>query len=478
MDGGRGSLPRMGNRPTTPISRRALLAGSALTLVGCTPPPAPQSPSPTPSDSASASPSPTPSPTPPAGVGPFNLTVPSTVRVAWVQGPFGLSIVDGATRQLESTHTGVRVLTTALTDLQAELDDEEQGVPDLLHNSGEGKLLLAEIADRLHPLDDLLEAKNLDGDVIRQTLFTDALTAMQADGRTLTIPYVLLVRGLWYSASGFNKLGLTPPTTWEELHHSASSPGQAGRPLFAWDEDTVPDFLDMVITCAIKEGGHEVRVGLDNLAPEAWRHPAVGKVLDEVARLVGTPLLAEAQGATSLWASGQGPLLMPASARIVRTTKGVRKAGFSPAVAPVPTISTQPTLPAATIHSSVDEGFIVPKAARNVAGGMEMLRMMLSREVASEFSRVNDVPTVVRKTTTASKSAPLASQARLLANAGRNVINWRFLDHYGLTKPAAAAMADFLRGTSDVAGLQGTLQRLCDDVRNDPTIEKYEVEAP
>lgn len=452
-----------------PVPRRSLFAGSAaLALAACT-----STPEPTPSPDT-ASPTPSASPT----TGAFGLHVPSTITATVHTGPLGGSVLDPAARRLMADNPGVDVAVTAARSIRDDVGPTlTTSPPDLVNNAGDEQLALGEVADHLLDLEDLLEAENLDGDTIRDTLYTGALSPGVVDGRQVAMQYTLIVHGLWYSETAFSERGWAPPQHWDEVQELAELAAEEDRYLLAWDETQVIDFLTMVLTSSVKEAGHDLRRGLDNLEPDAWHHPALERVLDELRVLVNAgQIVEELIGSQRKWGADTGALLCPAGATILRATTATRRSGFLPTVAPVPTLTSAPTLPAAAIKAAAEESFFVPAAAENPAGAMELLRTMLSRDVAAEFSQANELPTVVRGAASTSDSHALNTQTRLLADAGEHVFNWRFLHYYGLALDASAAMAEFLRGNLTRSGFIETMQSACDDVREDPGILKYEVE--
>ena len=170
-------------------------------------------------------------------------------------------------------------------------------------------------------------------------------------------------------------------------------------------------------------------------------------------------------------------LFYPSGSWIAREMADRTAEGFEMTVAPVPTSTAAPTLPIAAVHAQPTEQFVVPKDADNPAGALELLRIMLSRQVAEEFSRTNLVPTVVRGSVpTDHESTALAAQTRLLADAGEDVFSWRFISHYGLTDEYNRLWADFLRGDLSAALLAERLQGLADGLREDPHVRRYTVD--
>ena len=50
------------------------------------------------------------------------------------------------------------------------------------------------------------------------------------------------------------------------------------------------------------------------------------------------------------------------------------------------------------LRSAAGEPFIVPSQGKNVAGGKELLRIMLSKEAATNFAKTKLAPTIVKGT--------------------------------------------------------------------------------
>lgn len=457
------------------IPRRTLLGGTAaLALTACDPGENPTDPPPSPTESTSpgASPSPT------ATYGPFGLRESSEIRATVVPRSGGDTAVEAAGDLLKTRVQGLDVQVSKAEDVKQEIGPTlAKEPPDLIHNGGDHPLALGEIGDDLLALEELLGAEAEGGTEIRDTLYSSALPPGRVDDKQLAIPYALVVHGLWYSEAAFAEHGWAVPATWDATVELAEAVEKEERHLFSWDDTTVLSVLDLAITSAVKEAGHELRRALDNLADGAWSHPAVEATFEQLRLLVTEQHFVEVDhGAKQRWAVNSGPVLFCGGAHVINATRSTMQSDFLPTVAPVPTLTAAPTLPIQAIRAAADESFVVPKKAKNTAGGLEMLRTMLSREVAAQYSAKTGMPTVVRGATAQSESPELATQTRLLAGAGEHVVDWRFLRHYGLGEDAGTAMSEFLRGTLNTPALITRLQALTDAVRNDPRVKRYTAE--
>lgn len=468
----------------TEIRRRHLLAAAAVApLAGCVTPPTPApEPSPgvgTPSvHPTSTAPEPEPTPT-----HPFGFEAPSRLRAVVFDGAFGVEYVQRAAAMLERDNDGAHVTVTASSAIAQDVEASFTAgstPPDLIDNSGADRLTIAELADELLDLTDVVEATNIEGELIRDTLFGGVLKAGTFDGRLLGLNYALSVYGLWHSASHFAAQGWTVPTAWDDLIALGEQARALGQFLFVWGDEAADYYAELAMASAIKEGGHEVRRALDSLAPDAWSHPAVAGVLEALEECVRRGYVYHGGGyleAQAEWSMGRKALFYPSGSWIAKEMADRTAEGFEMTITPVPTLTAAPTLPLTAVHSQPTEQFVVPKNAANPAGGKELLRIMLSREVAAEFARENLVPTVVRSSVPADlESTALTAQARLLSEAGDDVFSWRFVSHYGLSADYQAAWASFLRGELGSAQLAQQLQALSDAVREDPAVEKYPVD--
>lgn len=454
------------------LTRRWLLGSlaTAATLTAC----GSRTPSPT---APEQEPSPSPSPSLDT---PFGMTASSRVEVAIFDGGYGADFADYVAHAMQDRLAGVTVGVTALDRMDVlELSERP---PDVVNNSGAGSLPVSTIMDQLEALDDLLQAPNLEGIPIRDTLHGAALAPGTFDGTLVAINYVLTVYALWYSASLFESRGWSLPTTWDGLLELGDLAKAEGRYLFAWSPEVAAYYLELVISSAIKEGGDEVRIALDSLTEGAWSHPAVVRALAALEECVQRGHLQPADQATgrlaaqATWSLEGRSLLYPSGAWIEHEMLEQTAEGFRMTCGPVPTPTSSPTMPPAAIHATAAEPFVVPKAAGNVPGGKEFLRTMLSHDAAAHFAMTNLVPTVVKNTVpTDAGATSLGAQTRLLADAGEYVFSWRFVSHYGLEESFGQAMTRFLSGELTTSGLVTELQRLTDEVRTNPEIELYPV---
>lgn len=450
-----------------PLRRRTLLSlMAAAPLAACTTQRQPSAP-PT---------SPTPTPT----SWPSKSGSVLTVEAAVFDGAFGTSYVEKAGALLTTQHPEVSVRVSPVVNVAERLGPrfaQGQTPPDLIDNSGTDVLAVSQMVDDFLTLDDVTTAANSAGEKIADSLYANALAPGMVNGKLIAIHYALAVYGLWYSASRFASEGWAVPTAWDEMLALGEKARSLDSFLFVWGDGAAHYFQELAISSAIKEGGDEVRIGLDNLDAGGWGHPAVSQVLAAMEEAVkagfflhGGPYLT----AQAAWSQDRKALFYPSGSWIAHEMADRTAEGFEMTAAPVPTLTSSPKLPISAIHSTPTEPFLVPAKAANPDGGKALLRAMLEPSVAQEFARTNLMPTVVRNSVpTDLQSSALTSQTRLLADAGDHVFTWRFGDYYGLTAQQGQLWGRFLSGQLTAMSLAQQLQALSDKVRSDPSVERY-----
>lgn len=416
---------------------------------------------------------------------PFGLADGSTVDAVIFNGGYGYDYVQKAADIVQQKHQGVSVKVSPSTQIAQQLQPRFVGgnPPDLVDNSGAGSIGFNTILDQLTPLDDVLAANNLEGQPISSTLYDGVKNPGTYDGKFLALNYVLTIYAVWYSQSLFDENGWTPPKTWDEAKDLGAKAKAKGKALFVWGKEAATYYSTLAMNSAIKEGGAEVRLALENLDPKCWSQPAVQQVFtalhDCVAAGYFVPGGAGTQftAAQAQWSNDQAALLYPSGSWIENEMKKATKDNFKMTGVPEMTVTSSPKLPYESLRSAAGEPFIVPKAGKNVAGAKEILRTMLSKEAATNFSKTKLAPTIVKGLVPADGfgSTALVSQSKMLDGAGKNLFDYKFVTLYGINKEQLVVWNSFLSGGTDVAGLTSGLQAITDRVANDPSVKKQKV---
>ena len=425
----------------------------------------------------------------PGGVGsdknPFGVPDNSTVDAVIFNGGYGIDYVKFAADVLSKNLTTVKVTVAPSTNIAQELQPRfvAGDPPDLIDNSGAKAIGINTIIDQLEDLNSVIEAKNLEGTVIKDTLFAGVTKPGTFGGKFAVLNYALTVYAIWYSASLFDQNGWTPPKTWDEAMDLGAKAKAKGKYLFVWGKEAATYYQTLAISSAIKEGGDEVRLALENLKPNGWSMPAIQSVFTAMKKIIDAGYFKPGGSGTQFtaaqaqWTNDEDAILYPSGSWIENEMKKQTKDGFKMTGAAEPTVTSGSKMPYEALHSTAGEPFVVPSKGKNVAGGKELLRVMLSKDAATNFTKTLLAPTIVKGTVPADGfgSTALVSQAKLLEAAGSNIFSWIFVDYYGMNQDMLVPWNSFLDGKMDVATLTKTLQQITDKVANDSSVKKIDI---
>ncbi|MGA4670945.1 N-acetylglucosamine/diacetylchitobiose ABC transporter substrate-binding protein [Propionibacteriaceae bacterium Y1923] len=417
---------------------------------------------------------------------PFGLAGGTSVEAVIFDGGYSTDYVDFAAAEMKKKFPDVKVEVKPSTQIAQELQPRFVGgnPPDLIDNSGAGFIGFGSIIDQLETLDDLLDSNSYEGVPIKDTIFEGVKVPGTYDGKFAVLNYVLSVYGMWYSASLFEENGWTAPKTYEEAIDLGAKAKEKGKFLMLWGKEAATYYQTSAMISAIKEGGDEVRLALENLEDNAWSHPAVQGVFTALETIVKNGYMKPGGNGTQFtaaqaqWSNAQEALIYPSGAWIENEMKSQTKEGFQMTGMPELVLSDSPALGYESLRAEAGEGFIVPSQAKNRAGGKEVLRAMLSKEAATNFAKTRLAPTIVKDTIPEDGfgSSALQSQSKMLSDAGSNTFGIRFVTYYGLNKEQLVVWNSFLAGDADAKALTSELQKISDRVKNDSSIKKITVE--
>ncbi len=416
---------------------------------------------------------------------PFGVKSDSKVDAVIFDGGYGTDYVKFAGKQVEKKRDGVSVKVHASNNIKQELQPRFTGgtPPDLIDNSGANKIGINSILKEIDSLDDLLEAQNYEGKKIKDTLYPGATKPGTYNGKFKVLNYALEVFGLWYSKTLFDKYDWEPPKTWDDVLALGKKAKSKNKYLFVWGKEAADYYLTLAIGSAIKESGDDVRLALENLKPNSWSKPAVQDVFKMMHTCVKKGYFKPGGAGTQFtkaqaqWSKDQDAILYASGSWIENEMKKETAKNFQMTGVPTPALSNSPKMGMKALHSKPDEHYVVPSKGENSAGGKELLRAMLSKDAAQNFSKKILASTVVKGLIPDDGfgSTALVSQKKMLDAAGDNVFDWNFRDLYGMGSDDITIWNSFLSGKMDVAELTKKLQKLTDKVRKDPDVKVHKV---
>jgi N-acetylglucosamine transport system substrate-binding protein len=356
--------------------------------------------------------------------------------------------------------------------------------PDVLDDSGAQKIEYATlVAERqLADLTPLLDAPSIDDPAVkvRDTLLPGVVEQGTFDGKFQILNYVYAAYPMWYSKPLFEKNGWQAPTTLDEMLALCERIKAAGIPPWTYGGVNAGDYvMDLLLGMAVKQSGNDVLTKIDNLEPNAWSQDVVvagAQAVEEMVRkgyfMPGSEGLKHTE-AQQAWAEGKAAFYVSGS-WLENEMKDIAPPGFTMTAAPVPRLDNGAKLPLAALRTLPTEAFVVPAKAKNVNGGLEYLRLMLSKEGASKFGELTASVAGVKDVAITDPTPGLASVSALLDAAGENVFRWQFNTWYSpFNKLMKTEMTNLLAGRVDAKGYLARMQAESDRIAADAKIPKY-----
>jgi N-acetylglucosamine transport system substrate-binding protein len=357
--------------------------------------------------------------------------------------------------------------------------------PDVVNNSGAGQIDFNGLVSQgaLADLGELLAAPSLDtpGKTVKDTLLPGAVDVGSYDGKFLVLNYTYSVYGIWYSTKLFTEKGWQYPKTWDD--HIALCKQIKAAGIAPWTYAGVhPRYMSWpLLSTAIKFGGLDVARNIDNLEPNAWKSDAMKTAADAWYQIVkdgyilgGSPGLDHKQSQTA-WCQGKAAMISCGS-WLESEQKAVTPEGFNMSVAPTPSLGSGDKLPFEAIRGTAGEPFMVPAKAKNLAGGLEYFRVMLSKKGAQDFTKkVSSLTVVAGASEGVELPFGLSTVTKALQDSGSNGFNWVYQNFYRKLERnlVDAACGEFFSGRIGPADFLEQCQKAADSIASDSSITKY-----
>jgi N-acetylglucosamine transport system substrate-binding protein len=357
--------------------------------------------------------------------------------------------------------------------------------PDVVNNSGSNQIdfngLVSQAA--LADLAPMLDAPSIDdpNKTVRQTLLPGALLPGTYDGKAMALNYTYTAYGVWYSGKLFADHGWQYPKTWAEMISLCREIKNAGIAPWTY-QGKHPRYMSWpILSAAAKLAGPDLLVAIDNLEPNAWKHDAIKTAAEAYYQLaVDGYILAGSEGMDHIqsqteWCRGKAAFISCGS-WLESEQKAVTPADFAMTVAPTPSLSKGDRLPFQAIRGTAGEPFVVPARGKNVAGGLEYLRVMLSKKGSADFIRKTSSLTCVQGAEEGVPLPPgLTSVTKALKASGDKGFNWVYNSFYRKLERTLvdAACGDLLTKRINPAQFVEQCQRGADEIARDSSIKKY-----
>jgi N-acetylglucosamine transport system substrate-binding protein len=205
------------------------------------------------------------------------------------------------------------------------------------------------------------------------------------------------------------------------------------------------------------------------MAADAWYQIVKDKYI-----LDGSSGLDHKQSQTE-WCNGKAAFISCGS-WLENEQKAVTPAGFNMAVAPTPSLGKGDKLPFEAVRGTAGEPFVVPAKAKNLRGGMEYLRTMLSMKGAKDFTgKVSSLTIVAGSADGTTLPFGLDSCVKVLKASGDKGFNWVYNTYYRKLERnlVDAACGEFFSGRITPAEFLDKCQKGADEIAADTSIKKY-----
>ncbi|MGW0521464.1 N-acetylglucosamine/diacetylchitobiose ABC transporter substrate-binding protein [Crossiella sp. NPDC003009] len=417
---------------------------------------------------------------------PFGVRADAPLEVVVFKGGYGDDYVKAAGQVYRQRYPGAAIDHKGIQQVGDALRPRfvANTPPDVVDNTGAGALDISALAaaGQLTNLAELLDAPSWDdpNTTVRATLLPGVVEDGSRDGTCVHLNYAFTVWGLWYSKSLFDKHGWTYPATWDAMLALCAEIKKTGIAPWTY-QGKYPDYVtDPLLTMAAKTGGMDLVKALDNLEPGAWRQEAVRGAAEAFAELAGRGYLMPGSEALShteaqaAWCQGKAAFI-PSGSWLESEQQAVTPQGFQMTMGVVPARTTSDKLKPAAVEASSTESYLVPAKAKNVAGGLEFLRMLFSRNACREFARTaGTLPSVAGATDGLTLSSGLGSVSAAVKAAGTELVSFRHRGWYPVLRKAVDdAVGELITGRLSPVAFTERVQQAADALAKDGSVKKY-----
>ncbi|MEY9944541.1 N-acetylglucosamine/diacetylchitobiose ABC transporter substrate-binding protein [Kitasatospora sp. GAS1066B] len=371
---------------------------------------------------------------------PFGVKSSDPLDVVIFDGGYGADYAKPIEDIYKRSYTGSTISQLATQDISGKLQPRFNAgnPPDVIDDSGaqQMKIDVLQKAGQLTDLTVLLDAPYRDdpSKKIRDVLLPGTIDQGTIAGKMYSLNYVYTVYGLWYSNKLFTEKGWTPPKTWDDFVSLSATIKQAGIAPFC-HQGKYPYYANFMIMGMIaKQGGPDLVARIDALDPAAWDDPAVlagisafYEIMQKDYLLPGTNGMTHTESQTA-WCQGKAAFI-PCGSWLENEMIKITPADFDMAFLPFPVLAGA-KMPQNAVQAGAGEPFVVPTKARNQAGGLEFLRVMLTKEASGKFASTANSLTVLKDGV--DPSVPLKpgtkSSAAAVTAAGAATFNYTYRD--------------------------------------------------
>lgn len=424
----------------------------------------------------------------PEAVNPFNLGT-DKVEGVFFAGGFGDEYIKNAADLMMKLHPGMEVTVQSIQKITEQLQPRfvAGNPPDVIDNSGANMIKMADLVrdEQLTEFSELMAAPSLDtaGKSVADTLFPGSQAGAIFGGKQFGMNMAYTISGVWYSKPNFEAAGYTYPKTWADMLALCETIKKEGKSAPWTYQGKYPYYIWGIVLSPLiyYSAGPDAVKALDNLEPDAWRNPDIMRAVEDLFQLwdkgyimEGTSGLTHTESQTE-WLKGNATFI-PCGSWLENEMKSVTQEGFDMVVQNVPGYADGKGDQTA-VNASGGETYIVPSKAKNVKGGLEYIRILMSKASARFFAeKVSAIMPVIGGTEGAKLSEAVISAVNL-AESSKATIVWNLPNWYSaVNTELEVKTGELMTGVIKPAEFVDAMQKKCDEVAKDPDIEKFKAE--
>jgi N-acetylglucosamine transport system substrate-binding protein len=356
--------------------------------------------------------------------------------------------------------------------------------PDVVANSGSDLMDNSALQSegQLLDLTQLFEGPSIDdpSKKVKDTLVPGTVDAGVVAGKPYLLKYVYTAYGLWYDHNLFAKNSWTPAKTFDEFKGLCDKIKTAGLIPYAYAGSNASYYQYwMILIGAAKIGGNQVLIDVDNLVDGVWKTDPILKSATawaEIGKLYMDKSHEGLRHTEVQLQQNQGKVAFyPSGSWLENEQKKDTPSTFEYAMTPTPSVTGSDKMPFEAIRAAAGEAYFVSAKGKNTAGGLEYLRIMLSKDGAKGFTDKSGNITVVKGATEGlqlspgNKSVAAAQQA-----AGDNVVtDNRMEDWYKeMEKELRSQTNALMFGRQSAEQFCDNMQKKADATKADSSITK------
>jgi N-acetylglucosamine transport system substrate-binding protein len=389
---------------------------------------------------------------------PFGVENDAPLDVVIFKGGYGDDYARGFEKLYQKKFSGATISHLGTQEITGKLQPRFNAgnPPDVVDDSGAQQIKLDVLYKngQLTDLTPLLDAPYIDdpSKKIRDVLQPGTIaTGIFDDGKMYQLSYIYTVWGLWYSGKLFKAKGWTEPKTWADFMSLSKEIKAAGIAPFC-HQGKYPYYINLVVMDLIaKQGGTELVKRIDALDASVWDEDsakvaveALYEIPDRGYLLPGTNGMTHIESQTA-WNEYKAAFV-PCGSWLENEQLKATPSDFDMKFMPLPSLPGD-KLPFEAIRAGAGEPFIVPKKAKNQAGGLEFLRLMLTKDGSSRFAQSANSLTVLKDGVGPDVQLRPGTKSTVaaLSAAGSNVFNYNYPNtHSDFDTAVANASAELM----------------------------------